>query len=83
MKGNLLSEGMSEFHAGSQEFPAGILVPPQPIHLPLPALFSKTVLGTGLRVAGTMNAGLILVCLGQIGVKKFYVFIDTQLIYRS
>ena len=30
-----------------------------------------------------MNAGFILVCLGGIGVKKFYVFIDIQLIYRS
>ena len=67
VKGNLLSEGMSEFHAGSQEIPAGQISAPSSssTHSPPSAgLFSKAVLGTGLRVAGTVNAGLILVCLG-------------------
>lgn len=67
VKDNLLSEGMSEFHAGSQKSQLDkflLPAPPQPTHLPLLASFSKAVLGTvSLRVAGTVNAGLILVCL--------------------
>ena len=63
VKGNLLSEDMSEFHAGSQKNPAGQISAPSSssTHSPPSAgLFSKA----GLRVAGTVNAGLILVCLG-------------------
>lgn len=91
MKGSLLSEccpGFRQAPENTHQHRFLLPAPLQPTHPPLRALFSKAVPGTRITTAGTMNAGLMLVCFGGIGVKSWYfifiyLFIDIQLIYRS